>query len=61
MVEIKAWKPVRSEDVVNYSITANMLNVGRKAEVLHKFSAWASGIIKDKINESFKLSFCGTN
>ena len=34
MIKIKACKPFRSEDVVNYCITAVVHNAGRKAEVV---------------------------
>ena len=37
MIEIKACKPFRSEDIVNYCITAIVYNAGRKAEVIDKF------------------------
>ena len=55
--EIKTSKLLKSEDV-NYCITAIMFNAGRKAEILDEFGFWAPGIIKEKINESFKVSFC---
>ena len=47
MTEIKAYKPFRNEDDVNYCITAIVYNAGRKAEVLYKFCVWAPGIKKD--------------
>ena len=34
-----------------------MYNAGRKAEVFDKFGAWVLGIIKKKVNETFKVSF----
>ena len=37
-------KRFRSEDVVNYCITAMVYNAGRKAEVLDKVGVWAAGI-----------------
>ena len=58
MIKIKACKFVGSADIVNYCVAAIMFNAGRKAEVLDEFSVWAAGIIKEKINESFKVSFC---
>ena len=57
MTEIKACKPFRDEDVVNYCITAIVYNAGTKAEVLDKFCVWAPSIIKEKISESFKVFF----
>ena len=45
-IEIKACETFRSEDVVNYCITATVYNVGRKAEVLDEFGVWAPDIIK---------------
>ena len=35
-----------------------MLTADRKEEVVDEFVAWATGIIKEKINESFKVPFC---
>ena len=40
MIEIKACKPFRIDDVVNYFITAIVYNAGRKAEILDKFGVW---------------------
>ena len=45
-IEIKACKPFRREDVVNYCITAFVSNAGRKTEVLDEFGVWAPGIKK---------------
>ena len=36
-----------------------MFYAGRKVEFLDEFGTWSPGIIKEKINESFKVSFCG--
>ena len=54
-IEIKACKPYRSEDVVNYCITAIVYNTGRKAELLNEFAVWAPAIIKKC--HSFKVCF----
>ena len=45
-IEIKAYKRFRSEDVVNYRITAIVYNACRKLEVLDKFGVCVPGIIK---------------
>ena len=45
-IKIKACKPFRSEDVVNYCITAIVYNTGRQAKALDEFRVWAPGIIK---------------
>ena len=45
MIEIKARKLFRSEDIVNYCITtAIMFNAGRKTETLDEFGVWAPGL-----------------
>ena len=45
-IKIKACKPFRSEDIVNYCIAAIMYNAYRRTEVLDEFGAWAPGVIK---------------
>ena len=35
---------IRSEDVVNYSITAIVCNAGRRADALDEFDVWAPGL-----------------
>ena len=49
----------RNENIVNYCITAIIVhNGGRKTEVHDEFDVVAPRIIKKRINESFKVSFC---
>ena len=57
-IKTKTYKPFSCEDVVNYCITAIVYNTGRKTKVLDEFGVWVLGIIKKKINETFKVSFC---
>mgnify|MGYP001800841811 CR=1 FL=1 len=52
-IEIKACKPFRSEDVVNYCVTAVMFNASRKGEAIDRFGVFAPGIIKEKNKESY--------
>ena len=35
-----------------------MFNASRKGEAIDRFGVLAQGIIKEKIKESFKVSFC---
>ena len=48
MIEIKIFKPFRSDDVVNYFITAIVFIAGRKTKGLDEFGVWSLGIIKKR-------------
>ena len=43
MIKINACKPFRSEDTLNYCITANIFKAGRKVKVHDEFVVWAPG------------------
>ena len=57
IIEIKACKLFRSEDV-NYCITCAIMFTADRKAVFDKFVVWATSVIKEKIKESFKVSFC---
>lgn len=59
MIEIKTWKPFRSEDAVNYCIITTVYDACRKAEVLDQFGVWATGTKKKSMNLLKKYLLCG--